>query len=98
MVSATAGYDQHTFALIDVVARSLRLASASNKRQKPTRMPYSCQAQFGTSGTVATPCGAVRYCLATGFSISHSSMFTMVHTASRAPSGSFQGCRRLIGE
>ena len=34
-----------------------RLCSASRKRQKPTRMPYSCQAQFGTSGSSGWPIG-----------------------------------------
>jgi hypothetical protein len=61
-------------------------------------MPYSCHAQFGTSGTVCTPCGAVRYCRAMGFSKSHSSMLTMVHTAMRAPFGSFHGLRSTIAE
>src|SRR2546425_7258961 len=67
IASATRGYEWQTAALIDVVARILRRTSASCRRQKPTRMPYSCHAQFGTSGTVATPCGAVRYWRAIGF-------------------------------
>ena len=77
-------------ALIDVVARIFRLPRASKKRQKPTRIPYSCQAQLGTSGTVATPWGAVRYWRAIAFSMSHSSTLTMVQTAMRAPFGSVQ--------
>ena len=28
-------------------------------RQKPTRLPYSCQAQFGMSGIGAPPAGGV---------------------------------------
>jgi hypothetical protein len=32
------------------------------------------------------------------FSMSHSSMFTMVHTAMRAPFGSFHGGRWAMGE
>src|SRR5215813_10405986 len=80
-----------------VVARIFRLDSASCSRQKPTRIPYSCHAQLGTSGTVATPCGADRYCRAMGFSMSHSSMLTIVHTAMRAPFGSLNGRRAVMG-
>jgi hypothetical protein len=98
MACATGAYARHTLALIEVVARILRFVSASRMRQNPTRIPYSCQDQFGTSGTVATPCGAVRYWRAIGFSMSHSSMLTMVHTAMRAPFGSAQGLRAAIGE
>src|SRR5437773_9140005 len=87
IASATRGYEWQTLAWFDVVARILRRTSASCRRQKPTRMPYSCHAQFGTSGTVATPCGAVRYWRAIGFSMSHSSTLTIVHTAMRAPFG-----------
>src|SRR3989454_11554489 len=61
-------------------------------------MPYSCHAQLGTSGTVVTPWGAVRYWRAIGFSMSHSSMLTMVHTAIRAPLGSLQARRVAMGE
>ena len=38
------------------------MANSSNtltKRQKPTRLPYSCQAQFGTSGIGEPPAGGV---------------------------------------
>ncbi len=83
---------------MEVVARIFRLPSASSSRQKPTRMPYSCQAQLGTSGRGATPWGAVRYWRAMVFSMSHSSMLTMVHTAMRAPLGSFHGRRAITGE
>ena len=31
---------------------------SSKKRQAPTRMPYSCQLQCGTSGSSGTPVGA----------------------------------------
>ena len=94
---ATGSYASHTCALIEVVARIFRFTSASSIRQKPTRIPYSCQAQFGTSGTVATPWGAVRYWRAIGFSMSHSSTFTMVHTAIRAPLGRRQRPRAGSG-
>jgi len=80
------------------LARSLRLASDSINRQIPTRIPYSCHAQFGTFGTVTTPAGEVTYSRATGFWISHSSTFTIVYTASRAPRGSFHFGRWEIGE
>src|SRR6059058_1979742 len=95
---ATGSYERTTLALMAAVARILRRPSASSIRQKPTRMPYSCHAQLGTSGTVVTPWGAVRYWRAIGFSMSHSSMLTMVHTAIRAPLGSLQARRVAMGE
>src|SRR5881296_3802779 len=98
MACATAGYATHTWALIAVVTGILRLVNASWSRQNPTRIPYSCHAQFGTSGMTATPCGEVRYCRGMPFSMDHSSMLTMVHTAMRAPLGSFHGRRDAIGE
>jgi hypothetical protein len=39
-----------TLALIANVTGILRSVSALNCRQKPARIPYSCQDQFGTSG------------------------------------------------
>ena len=67
-------------------------------RQKPTRLPYSCQAQFGMSGMGEPPAGGVSTVRGMAEWMSHSSMFTMVHTARRAPFGSFHGVRRTIGE
>ena len=54
-------------------------------RQKPTRLPYSCQAQFGMSGIGAPPAGGVSTVRGIGRSMSHSSTLTMVHTTMRAP-------------
>ncbi len=67
-------------------------------RQKPTRLPYSCQAQFGMSGIGEPPAGGVNtvrgiVCLA-----SHASTLTITQTAIRAPPGSFNGGRPAIGE
>ena len=42
----------------------------------PTRMPYSCQPQFWTSGTVATPAGEVTYWRGTALLKSQSSTLT----------------------
>jgi hypothetical protein len=39
IAAATRGYELHTLALMDAVARIFRFASASCSRQKPTRMP-----------------------------------------------------------
>src|SRR5262249_32528942 len=61
-------------------------------------IPYSCHAQFGTSGIAATPCGPVLSVRGIGFSMSHSSTDTRIHTATRAPRGSFQRGRVAIGE
>jgi hypothetical protein len=67
-------------------------------RQKPTRLPYSCHAQFGMSGAGEPPAGGVstvRGMVSCGF---HSSTLTMTHTATRPPSGSFSGLRSAIAE
>src|SRR4030095_9470246 len=58
----------------------------------------ACPAHSGTAGTVATPCGADRTPRGIGFSMSHSSTLTIVHTAMRARLGGFQGRRAAIGE
>jgi hypothetical protein len=47
---------------------------------------------------VTTPCGAVRYWRAIARSMSHSSTLTIVHTAMRAPRGSFQRGRWTMAE
>ena len=59
----------------------------SSRRQKPTRLPYSCHAQFGMSGIGDPPAGGVstvRGIASRGF---HSSTLTITHTTMRAPSG-----------
>ena len=70
----------------------------SSRRQKPTRMPYSCQAQFGMSGLGTPPAGGVSTVRGIGRSMSHSSTLTMVHTTMRAPPGSLSGLRWVMGE
>src|SRR5439155_23771185 len=98
MAWATGGYDSHTRALIAVVTGILRFVNASWSRQNPTRMRYSCDAQFGTSGVTATPWGVERYWRGMPFSVDDSSTLTIVHTATRQPLGSFQGRRDAGGE
>ena len=69
-----------------------------NSRQKPTRLPYSCQHQFGMSGIGEPPAGGVitvRGMVCVG---SHSSTLVTVHTTMRAPFGSFSGLRVGMAE
>src|SRR5579864_7778092 len=61
-------------------------------------MPYSCQLQFGTSGSKGTPVGAGNTCRAIGLEISQTSRLTMVQTIMRAPPGSFSGGRSTMAE
>ena len=61
-------------------------------------MPYSCQAQFGTSGSSTCPVGAGSTCRAIGREIDQNSRLTMVHTTMRAPSGNLSGGRSTIAE
>src|SRR5215831_13919082 len=68
------------------------------KRQKPTLLPYSCHAQFGTSGMGDPPAGGVRTVRGIGSVGSHSSTATMTQTATRLPSGSLSGGRSVMGE
>src|SRR4029450_12196263 len=75
-----------------------REVRASNSRQNPTRIPYSCHAQFGTSGSTVAAWGGGGPGGGIGFSGSPSPTFTIVQTAIRAPFGSFQGVRCEIAE
>src|SRR3954471_14920332 len=68
------------------------------KRQKPTRMPYSCQAQLGTSGCSATPVGAGSTWRAIGRAMSQTSRFTIVQTITFALPGSLSAGRSTIAE
>jgi hypothetical protein len=68
------------------------------KRQNPTRIPYSCHAQFGTSGSNGTPVGAGITCLAMGLDISQTSKLTILQTMTFAPPGNFSGGRSTIAE
>src|SRR6201996_3633399 len=74
------------------------LSSVSASRQKPTRLPYSCQVQFGMSGVGTPPAGGVFTVRGIGEWMSHSSMETSTHTAMRLPSGKVSFGRRVIGE
>src|SRR5262249_3200440 len=49
-----------------------RRSSIFLSRQKPTRMPYSCQLQFGRSGNCGCPCGGEITIRAMGRDKSHS--------------------------
>src|SRR5579875_176888 len=95
---ATRSYSVTTRALIATVGRIPSRPNNSKKRHTPTRMPYSCQAQFGTSGSKTCPVGAGRTCRAIGREISQNSRLTIVHTATRAPPGSLSGGRSTIAE
>src|ERR687892_347522 len=50
--------------------------STSSRRQKPTRMPYSCHAQFGRSGNSGWPIGGGSTVRGIGRPMSHSSTLT----------------------
>jgi hypothetical protein len=67
-------------------------------RQKPTRMPYSCQLQFGWSGSIGWPCGGDITMRAIGRPMSHSSSASTGQTTSRTPFGNLRGARPSIGE
>ncbi len=66
-------------------------------RQKPTRMPYSCHAQLGRSGSRGWPIGGGSAMRGMAWSGSQFSTFTIVHTATRAPPGRRTGGRAWIG-
>ena len=61
-------------------------------------MPYSCQLQFGWSGSIGWPCGGVITMRAIGREMSQCSSDISGHRISRSPSGSFSGGRPSIGE
>lgn len=71
---------------------------ASSMRQKPTRLPYSCQAQFGMSGMGEPPAGSVSTVRGIVSSMFHSSTLTMTQTASRLPPGSRRAGRSAMAE
>src|SRR3989442_3292337 len=87
-----------TLPLMANAARIWKRSNTSSIRQKPTRFPYSCHAQFGISGIGAPPAGGVRTVrgmVSRGF---HSSTFTISHTTRRAPFGSTSRGRSFIAE
>src|ERR1044072_4583242 len=92
------GYAAIAEPLIANVAGTLNSSNTFSMRQKPTRLPYSCQAQFGMSGDGAPPAGGVSTVRGIGERMSHSSTLTMHHTTMRAPPGSVRFLRPAIGE
>ncbi len=76
----------------------LNSSYTANSRQKPTRLPYSCQHQLGMSGIGEPPAGGVSTVRGIGCVGSHSSTLVMVHTTMRAPFGSLSGLREGIAE
>src|ERR1700730_7535206 len=79
-------------------ARILKLSSTSTKRQKPTRLPYSCHAQLGMSGLTELPAGGGRTVRGIGSRGFHSSTLTTTQTARRAPPGSVRRGRSVMAE
>src|SRR5215467_1361116 len=75
-----------------------RRLNSSKKRQAPTRMPYSCQLQFGTSGRSEMPVGGGITWRAMGREISQTSRLTMLQTMMRPLLGSLSGGRSTIAE
>src|ERR1700719_4476638 len=61
-------------------------------------MPYSCQLQFGTSGSVVTPVGGTSTCRGMGRAMSHTSTFTIVQMTTRSPLGKCSFGRSTIAE
>src|SRR5688572_17606688 len=88
----------HTRALTESVALMSRLSSASFNRQKPTRLPYSCHAQCGRSGSWVTPVGGGSTCRGIARELSHTSALTIGQTTRRASPGSLSGGRSTIAE
>src|SRR5579875_2137063 len=68
------------------------------KRHTPTRIPYSCQDQFGTSGIKLCPVGAGSTWQGMGRAMSQTSRLTMVQNTRRAPLGRRRGGRSTIAE
>src|SRR5690349_23421083 len=70
----------------------------SKKRHTPTRMPYSCQLQFGTSGKCVTPVGGASTWRAIGLPMSQTSRLTMLQNMRRALFGSLSAGRSTMAE
>src|SRR5579872_1527951 len=88
----------HTRPLIDKLGLIPSFSYSAWKRQNPTRIPYSCQLQFGTSGSWVTPVGGARTCRGIAREISHTSTLTIVHTIMRSPFGNRSLGRSTIAE
>src|ERR1700722_17183537 len=77
------------------------MPSCSNNlknRQTPTRMPYSCQAQLVTSGSIVWPDGAGMAVRGIGREMSHTSKLMIVHKMTLPPFGSLSGGRWTMAE
>src|SRR5579862_2765273 len=61
-------------------------------------MPYSCQLQFGTSGSRVCPVGGASTCRAIGLPMSQTSRLTMLQKMRRLLFGSLSGGRSTIAE
>ena len=96
--AATRGYSALTRALIDSGGRMASRLNRSKNRHTPTRMPYSCHDQFGTSGSNTCPVGAGNTWRAIGRAMSQTSRLTIGQTTIRASPGSFSGGRSTIAE
>src|SRR6058998_636664 len=84
--------------LIARTARMRNRSRTSNILQKPTRLPYSCHAQLGISGSGDPPAGGgrtVRGMVSRGF---HSSTLIMTQTTSRPLAGNARRGRSLMAE
>ena len=67
-------------------------------RQNPTRIPYSCQVQFGMSGCIGWLCGGEITIRAIGRARSHSSSASTGQTSNLSPSGRRNGLRLSIAD
>ena len=94
----TRGRVSQTRAFKETVGRMPAFSKAARMRQMPTRMPYSCQVQLGTSGTGATPPGGGETMRGMARAMSHSSILTTGQTTMRAPPGSLSGGRSTMAE
>src|SRR6056300_1944315 len=81
-------------AMVGVIFLSL---SASKIRQNPTRIPYSCQAQFARSGIRGWPMGGGSTVRGMALAMVQCSTFTMTQTASFLPLGSLSEGLPAIG-
>src|SRR5467141_2868798 len=88
----------HTRALIERLGRIPSRSKSAWKRQKPTRIPYSCQLQLGTSGSWVTPVGGASTCRGMAREMSQTSTFTIVQTMMRSPFGKRSFGRSTIAE
>ena len=75
-----------------------RARNSSKNRHTPTRMPYSCQLQCGTSGRSDAPVGAGNTWRGIGRPMSQTSRLTIGHRTRRARPGSRSGGLSTMAE